>query len=244
MVKEPLKTFLLRMFAVILLCVDSLLFPIYGDICTKNDYTGQENCTAYHLLFVGLWHVFEFLDKYNAVFTTLATVIIAYFTYSLRNVTTGQLTQLTKEFEATHRPQLICRKAFVIGPEDGKPITVYYVLANIGDSHATLIEAKAEILVVSYNERRLNFVMAHSPVSVALDEPFEPGESRKFVHADERRWKQEVIAGGRGEDCYFQCYFRYRDGRGVIREMAFSRKYDPMYFRFRRSDDPEIDYAD
>ena len=42
--------------------------PIYGEICSKNEYTGAKDCAAYNVILVILWHISKAL-------TTMASLL-------------------------------------------------------------------------------------------------------------------------------------------------------------------------
>jgi hypothetical protein len=64
--------------------------PLYEEICTKNEYTGEKECGRYHLVTVALWHLFKILDAASVAITGLATVLLAYITYRLVSVAREQ----------------------------------------------------------------------------------------------------------------------------------------------------------
>ncbi len=76
--------------ALLLLAALSLLLPIYGEICTENQYTGHKDCAAYHIVLVALWHLAKVLNNWSAAITAVATVSIAAFTWTLWRATSEQ----------------------------------------------------------------------------------------------------------------------------------------------------------
>ena len=59
------------------------VIPTYGEICSKNEYTGNKECTKHHTVYVAAWHVFHFVTKEHGFITALATIILAFFTLRL-----------------------------------------------------------------------------------------------------------------------------------------------------------------
>jgi hypothetical protein len=85
--------------------------PIYGEICSKNEYTGAKDCAAYNVILVILWHISKALNDHGVAITTLATIAIAGFTWTLKRSTdklwdaSKKQTKLTKRlFAAEQRP--------------------------------------------------------------------------------------------------------------------------------------------
>src|SRR5271154_3981891 len=74
----------------------SWLIPVYGEICSKDEYTNQKDCASYHISTVILWHIGEFLNYYGGAITAVATAAIGLFTYTLYKATTEQA-RLTRE---------------------------------------------------------------------------------------------------------------------------------------------------
>jgi hypothetical protein len=63
------------------------LIPAHGEICKEGAKTGEEACTAYSLLPFLLVKVGQTLDALSVAITALATIAIAWFTWSLRRST-------------------------------------------------------------------------------------------------------------------------------------------------------------
>ncbi len=63
------------------------LIPTYGQICEPNKDGPQGDCARYHVALVAMWHIAKFLDDHNGVMTAIATGVVAWFTFSLRQST-------------------------------------------------------------------------------------------------------------------------------------------------------------
>lgn len=86
-----------------------------------------------------------FLDADGIAITALATIAIAWFTFSLKDVTKEQaiitsaaLKLAQDEFNATHRPKIRIRHIWVRDIQPGKQLSVDIVYANIGDAKAII----------------------------------------------------------------------------------------------------------
>lgn len=76
--------------------------PPTGEICRKNEYTGQKDCATYHIALVVLWHVGEAFNYYGIVVAALATVILAWYTSRLW----GSTATLVKDTGSTAKTEL------------------------------------------------------------------------------------------------------------------------------------------
>jgi hypothetical protein len=61
--------------------------PIYVDICSKDTYTGAENCPRYDVLGSSFDWIKNFAHEYHGILTALATIAIAWFTWTLQKST-------------------------------------------------------------------------------------------------------------------------------------------------------------
>jgi hypothetical protein len=63
------------------------LIPAHGEICKESAKTGEEACTSYSLLPFVFIKIGQALDALGVAITALATIAIAWFTWSLRRST-------------------------------------------------------------------------------------------------------------------------------------------------------------
>ena len=63
------------------------LIPVHGEICKEGAKAGEEACTSYNLLPFLLIKIGQALDALGVAITALATIAIAWFTWSLRRST-------------------------------------------------------------------------------------------------------------------------------------------------------------
>ena len=63
------------------------LIPAHGEICKESTKTGEEACTTYRLVPFIVIEVGKVLDALGIAITALATIAIAWFTWSLRRST-------------------------------------------------------------------------------------------------------------------------------------------------------------
>jgi hypothetical protein len=104
-----------------LLFVGSFFTPFYGEICAKNEYTNQKDCSTYHLALVFIWQVAKILNDAASALTAIATALLAVITWFL--------VRFAKEQSATTRAEL--RAYVLIG--GGR-------IADIGDRGGRIVE--------------------------------------------------------------------------------------------------------
>jgi hypothetical protein len=90
----------------VVLFVGSFFAPYYGEICNKNQYTGQRECSTYHIALVWLGQVGESLNYYGVAISAVSTFVIAIFTGTLWVAT-------TRQGELTEQTLVISRRSFV-----------------------------------------------------------------------------------------------------------------------------------
>src|ERR1022692_1271901 len=76
---------------ILLAAILSSLLPFYGDICSKNEYTGHIDCVSHPIAWVTLWKVGDFLNYYGAAITSISTAIIGYLTWTIWITSRDQL---------------------------------------------------------------------------------------------------------------------------------------------------------
>jgi hypothetical protein len=134
---------------------------LVGEICNETK-TGQQHCDTYNLAPLLIIKAFEGLHALDTVITALATVAIAWFTWTLWRATTGTLAATQEsiklsreEFNATHRPKIKVHAAEVkrFAPEvmreegdDWPRIGADLVCFNVGESAALRVEVRGQIL--------------------------------------------------------------------------------------------------
>src|ERR1700674_1364911 len=136
--------------------IDSSLLPAAAQMyCEQNNQGGQQYCPTYGIAISFL----SLLKQYDVVVTAIATAFIAYFTYTLKNVTaqlfstsdeaakaaTKQAKLAEDAFTKLERPYLFIFGASKITQElDGIPF-VSYSVANYGKTPAVIKHASAAI---------------------------------------------------------------------------------------------------
>lgn len=208
-------------------------------------------------IFTSFWLVIVFLQEYDGAVTALATIAIGIFTFCLVIVTNRQA-RLTREAIAltrqelisTHRPRIILRDVHLIAE------TIHYMLVNVGDTAATVVESRITAEFVEHGNRMLPFRSSgHDDLGRVV---FAGGEAKdltcelpaeisfhiKFPMA------QRIGHGERGPSLgerYFVGALIYADDLGVKRRSTFRRRWDDASLTFvRLSPDQERDheYAD
>ena len=153
-----------------------------------------------------------------------------------------------KAFLATHQPKIILRDAYAGDDTIDTFVNAKYVLANVGNSPATIIKSAFEIKchktrLAGFYARTIPEVTnsSHTVNGVIL----QPGEHQVFEFTSEDlRWGPHNGTTHDAQEQYTGMFFSgrivYKDSIGIIREMAFCRRYRNEYHRFFRVDDKQI----
>ena len=70
---------------------------MYGEYCSKDEYTGAKECASYHIVLVAFWHFTKAANDYGVAITALATVFVAAFTGTLWWASAGQYDLLKQQ---------------------------------------------------------------------------------------------------------------------------------------------------
>lgn len=198
----------------------------------------------------------KFLDDHNGAVTAVATIVIATFTVVLAFVTRRQA-RLTREsidlareeFVSTHRPRIIVRNLSTFGVVVGSPITINFMIINIGDSPAIITSIEAFIFLKQKTAkipRNLRLTMCKSSKERLVSGDFEI-VSQTSEFAPELR-HIEALQKGERLLCIAGCII-YADEKKVARRTGFVRYCDISdnavsgFFSFNAIDDAEYEYA-
>jgi len=193
-----------------------------------------------------------FIDENNGTLTALATIAIAGFTLILWQATSRQA-RLTreaielgnKEFNVTHRPQIIVR-TFEQCTEIGSGLlgaSITYI--NIGSSPATIVELRGKILwdIGGLRPGILEMVASEpdKPRTVAVGEEgsYSLFSTYTFDGAGAISGRQALGTGR------LVCigYLRYTDANGIERKTGFCRRYEEGLRLWVRLENEDYEYA-
>ena len=219
----------------------SLDYALHAAVCDPT--TNNQNCVSYNVFFAFAVSWAYDLNYWGALVTAIATGFIAWFTFSLRDVTAEQarLTQeiinLTRdEFNATHRPKIIAHTCEVAHDNEGT-IGAHFTIVNAGEATASILKVESKIMLTG----RLTpgVILDEVPISrrklsIGEDMPLPVlGDIFESVIASENK---------RPDDPTLRCIGRitYADSDGKkIRKTGFCRRYDvatESWLRERNSD--------
>lgn len=149
------------------------------------------------------------------------------------------------QFLATHRPKIILRDAFCENNEIGDEITVTYVIVNVGESPARIVESKMEVRLITTEGSGFG---PHPRISLNEGEneigdfSIEPGEGKILIHNSGRKW--QAFARHEFANQEFGVFFcgdiAYEDSRDIKRHAMFFRKYDLGQCRFFQINTPTM----
>ncbi len=196
-------------------------------------------------------------EAFFAAITTLATVAIAVFTYTLYSATTEQARLTRKalkvardEFTSSHRPRIILRDVHLLPTEQGHEII--FMLVNTGGTPATIVESWIIIEFIqpgnpirnprSYGHNDLGRIVFaagemkdltyQAPPDVGLHIAFRSAAGAASIDQS-KAWHLD-FAGA----------ILYSDDAGNCRRSVFRRRWDFNRQAFCRVDDPDQEYAD
>jgi hypothetical protein len=214
-------------------------------ICETNQYTDHETCTPHHLLHVVFWYIGYVINPTSI--TALATVAIAWFTWTLKESTDRLWYAGRLEFVATHRPRVILR--YIDGPfydnEGHQFIGLAFVNTGANDAiiHAFGGDLAYRGGINEAWERGLDAdLKVIKPITLVSGQRHVFTVTAKTsASSDEAIFKsawpgRQICAVGR---------LRYRDGNGVSRDTGFFRVLDDEGVNFVVSKhDTEMEYQD
>jgi len=188
------------------------------------------------------------IAKYN-YWLTLVTFILAVATTGLGIIGIYQIRLARAEFIASYRPRLILRNVYQIAE------SVEYLLVNIGDTKATIIESAITIELMERDNRfaplRTEGRNDIGRIEIAAGEAKElsrplPGNAIFWI-----KWPEARRIGIEGApiayDCYFVGVIIYADDLGVRRRSIFRRIWSDHTLTFLRlapDDRTDHEYSD
>lgn len=163
----------------------------------------------------------------------------------------SQLELARAEFNATHRPRLRIRDVAVDwGNGINKPPHIYYVIRNIGETTATSIELKGDI-IYKIGDRWIAPIGKHlDRIETTSTRDLDSGSQREFF-IDEPSIDGQIVIGmiknGTTTGKQTMCVtgrVTYRSKAGVAYCTCFLREYDLGQNIFIASKNPEENYED
>jgi hypothetical protein len=152
------------------------------------------------------------------------------------------------QFFATHPPNLIVRKINLGTYRGGDPLSVTYVVANVGASDAVIIEHST---LIAIEQEKFDGTAPNLPYrstvknTLVVGSVIKPGDhigvmSGPTTFKYDERWQIEKPPF---RPIFIGCV-RYEDGLGNKRRTEFHRSYDRVTGRFSVSQDPDEEYTD
>lgn len=173
---------------------------------------------------------FKVTDSLLVLFTAILAIFTGLLwcsTKKLWGTTKDSVDLAREEFIASHRPKIIVRNFGIMDGEipNGKPINIFFVAANIGESTGKIVEVRSATVVLGAKEELpLDFSF---PFSEKFDFNLVSGTHEVFPANGctplENTESMKVYAG----DYAFYCIgtLAYIDEIGIRRETGFCRRY-------------------
>jgi hypothetical protein len=127
----------------------------------------------------------------------------------------------------------------------GQRPRIHWVVANIGGTPGRIVESNATIKISG--PTIFEPVPEYDTDTMSMGAPsINPGTFVEFTkcHDEELRDCQTDAMALLQSHSYLIGYIRYEDDAGVLRYMAFCRRYNRMRRRFEMVDDPNYEYGD
>jgi hypothetical protein len=158
-----------------------------------------------------------------------------------------------EEFISTHRPKLIVRCVFpleIIPDPIGNPIRMYYVVANIGDTPALIVESVHGVDRTSPSIHSLRIPVPTEGKNMIGAIAIAAGAEHPVNFTSEMHtWDAQTLAAPENElneehGIFCTGHIIYRDANGIRRHTVFRRRYYSRFDFFRPVSNPEQEYAD
>ena len=95
----------------VVLVIVSFFIPLYPEICSKNEYTYQKDCSTHYIAVFLIRYLGEAIEAHNGAIVAVATIFIAGFTYQLRAATIGLKDSTNKLWEAGEKQYGVAKQA-------------------------------------------------------------------------------------------------------------------------------------
>jgi hypothetical protein len=226
---------------------------------TSNTYK-EDFATFISTIFGPVGHfVHRYKDEITAAstaFIAVFTAVLGGFTISLARSTKKAVKTAQAEFIASHRPRLVIREVQRLTPADSdRSIELRYVVANIGDNDAKIIESHIELqdirdgilrpLQRTEGANRIGLVTLIPGEHIFREQGSNISLPSLVVsRMVEDRQRPRVRQPSETRGVYFRGLIIYADKNGVRRRTGICRVYEFKTERFYPLDDPDYEYAD
>ena len=91
----------------------SILVPMRGMICTRNEFTGQANCGSYPIALVVIWNAMKSVNDFGVAIAAIASVFIAWFAFALLRSTEALRAATEKSWALSKEQATVASRALV-----------------------------------------------------------------------------------------------------------------------------------
>jgi hypothetical protein len=232
------------------------LIPFNGDICEKADNAGHKECAAHGLPVYVAFKVQSFLDFLGVAITAVATIAIAWFTYTLRQSTDrlwkagdDQLKQIRRsaniseraltELEAPHLSIRIIDNGVVVThlmPERYDRRRLDYAFVNHGRTPAQIVSYSQKIRAVRPGQGSpppiSEELLDHVPYGFIIPPEGREAEVIGMSCATEIEPEYESLLDDSTNFAFLLVAVRYRDVFGSIYFLSLCYMLDKIHNRF------------
>lgn len=244
--------------------------PHYGplsQVCHKGDYGPPDQCAQWNAVAAPLVRLLYWADEHNGLVTAFAGIVVAIFTARLwrtqretvaiaatqTDISNAQASIARDQFLAEHRPKLVLKDVYFSSDDDFAEVT--FEIGNVGSTTACIqsgfvaLEFVRDSRQFKSSEGRSLEPLSRSGFSAASLRPFAIRTTDEMQeNLGLLQFATGIESAPSGPHLYFFGVLRYTDIRGaetgVVRTSVFRRLYRPDDGTFRRTGDPDHEYAD
>jgi hypothetical protein len=210
------------------------LIPAHGEICKEGQKASEEACTSYSLLPFLLVKIGQTLDALSVAITALATMAIAWFTWSLRRSTDNLWSATVDTAANQERDTRILQRAYIsvepLGIKlrvDGGTVMAHVAMRNAGNLPARDLSWFINIRW-SLNGSEDNFPISQGKGSVVIAPKSEGIRGSGSSVILQELLDAEIVPGPNKGNVYIYVWGAvvYHDGFVPGRETKFCHRYN------------------
>jgi len=240
----------------------SILVPMRGMICTRNEFTGQANCGSYPIALVVIWNAMKSVNDFGVAIAAIASIFIAWFAFALLRSTEALRAATEKSWSLSKEQATVASRALV---ELERPWVFVDISPWIHASDGHYSVPHVRFTVVNYGRAPAIVQLMDAAFSTGLRPAVKLrdydhlsgtalGEGREWKDCvatlDEElrhRLRQEgphMVPTFEDENLFFTVRVEYTDAPGNPHVSRFGWRFDPAAGRWIGLRDPDWFFAD
>lgn len=240
----------------------SVLVPMRGMICTRNEITGQATCGSYPIALVVIWNAMKSVNDFGPAIAAIAAVFIAWFAFALLRSAEAMRNATEKLWSVSKEQATITNRAL---GELERPWVFVDISPWIHASDGHYAVPHVRFTVVNYGRAPAIVQLMDAAFSTGLRPAVKLrdydhlsgtalGEGREWKDCvatlDEElrnRLRQEgphMVPAFEDENLFFTVRIEYTDAPGNPHVSRFGWRFDPAAGRWIGLRDPDWFFAD